>query len=70
MWVISLVSVKGILKESLNMCQIAAKLIRYSVVSVEEFLAENEMTVIPHLPYSPDLALFPKTQGSVIGKEF
>jgi hypothetical protein len=56
MSVISLVSVKSILKENLNMA-VSCQIHSYSAVSVEEFLAENEMTVIPHLPYSPDLAL-------------
>jgi hypothetical protein len=48
----------------------------YFAVSVEEFLAENKMTVSPHLPCSLDLALcdvfhFPnlKVQGSVKEKE-
>lgn len=51
-------------------CQICS----YSAVSVEEFLAENEMTVIPHLPYSPYLVLmcfhFPKVKVVLKGRRF
>jgi len=44
-------------------------------VSVEEFLAENKMTVIPRLPYSLDLALcdvfhFPKLKVVLKGRRF
>jgi len=47
----------------------------YSAVSVEEFLAENKMTVIPHLPYSLDLALcdvfyFAKLKVVLKGRRF
>ena len=45
-------------------------------LSVQQFLAkENNRTVIPHPPYSPDLApcdfcLFHRMKGQMIGKRF
>lgn len=44
----------------------------YSAVSVEEFLAENKMTVIPRLPYSLDLDVFhfPKLKIMLKGRGF
>ena len=44
-------------------------------LSVQQFLAKNNMTVIPHPPYSPDLApcdffLFPPMKGQMKGKRF
>lgn len=47
----------------------------YSAVSVEEFLVENNMTVIPCLPYSLDLALcdvfhFSKLKVLLKGRRF
>jgi len=44
-------------------------------LSVQQFLAKNNMTVIPHSPYSPDLApcdffLFPHMKGQMKGKCF
>jgi hypothetical protein len=41
-------------------------------VSVEEFLAENKMTVIPRLPYSLDLDVFhfPKLKIMLKGRGF
>lgn len=47
----------------------------YSAVSVEEFLAENKMTVIPRLPCSLDLALcdvfhFPKCKVVIKRRRF
>ena len=46
----------------------------HTSLSVQQFLAKN-MTVIPHPPYSPDLApcdffLFPCMKGQVKGKRF
>jgi len=43
--------------------------------SVQQFLAKNNMTVIPHPPYSPDLApcdffLFPCMESQVKRKRF
>jgi transposase len=42
---------------------------------VREFLAKNEMTVVPQPPYSPDLApvdflLFPKLKSTLKGHRF
>ena len=44
-------------------------------LSVQQFLAKNNMTVIPHPPYSPDLApcdffLFPLMKCQIKGKRF
>jgi len=45
----------------------------HTALSVQQFLAKNNMTVIPHPPYSPDLApcdffLFPRMKGQMKGK--
>jgi len=45
------------------------------VLKVSQFLAKNNMTVIPHPPYSPDLApcdffLFPKLKLQMKGQTF
>jgi transposase len=42
---------------------------------IREFLAKNEITVVPQPPYSPDLApadffLFPKLKSSLKGQRF
>ena len=50
----------------------------HTALSVRQFLAKkqkNNMTVIPHPPYSPDLApcdffLFPRTKSQMKGKRF
>jgi len=48
----------------------------HTALSVQQFLAkENNMAVIPHPPYSPDLApcdffLFPHMKGQMKGKRF
>jgi len=46
-----------------------------TALSVQQFLAKNNMTVIPHPPYSPNLApcdffLFPRMKGQMKGKCF
>jgi len=45
----------------------------HTVLSVQHFLAKNNMTVIPHPAYSPDLApcdffLLPRIKGQMKGK--
>jgi len=45
------------------------------VIPVHNFLAKNEMTVVPQPPYSPDLAaadffLFPKLKSTLKGRCF
>ena len=47
----------------------------HTALSVQQFLAKNNMTVIPHPPYSPDPApcnffLFPHTKCQMKGKCF
>jgi len=47
----------------------------HTALNVQQFLAKNNMTVIPHPPYSPDLApcdffLFPRVKGQMKGKRF
>jgi len=47
----------------------------HTVLSVQQFLAQNNMTVIPHPPYSPDFAprdffLFRHMKGQMKGKRF
>jgi len=47
----------------------------HTALSVQQFLVKNNMTVIPHPPYSPDLApcfffLFPCMKGQMKGKRF
>jgi len=46
-----------------------------TLVLTQQFLAKNKMAVIPHLPYSPDLApcdffLFPKMKLKLKGHRF
>ena len=43
----------------------------HMVLSVQQFLAKNNMTIIPHPSYSPNLApcdfiLFPRMKGQII----
>jgi histone-lysine N-methyltransferase SETMAR len=47
----------------------------HAALSVREFLAKHSISVVPHLPYSPDLApcdffLFPKLKSTLKGKRF
>ena len=47
----------------------------HTALSVQQFLAKNNITVIRHPPYSPDLApctffLFPRMKGKMKGKRF
>ena len=47
----------------------------HMALSVQQFLAKNNMTVIPHPPYSPDLVpcdffLFPGMKRQIKGKRF
>jgi len=47
----------------------------YTALSVQQFLAKNNMMGIPHPPYSPDLApcdffLFPHVKRQMKGKSF
>jgi len=47
----------------------------HTALSVQQFLAINNMMVIPHPPYSPDLApcdffLFPRMKRQMKGKHF
>ena len=57
--------VHQIITEDLHMRRIFAKLVPKKLSDVWEFLAQNNITMLPHPPYSPDLALcnfflFPK----------
>jgi len=47
----------------------------HTALSIREFLAKKNIPVLPHLPYSPDLApcdfyLFPKVEIEVEGSSF
>jgi histone-lysine N-methyltransferase SETMAR len=47
----------------------------HTPILTQQFLAKNKMAVIPHPPYSPDLAprdlfLFPKTKLTLKGRGF
>ena len=47
----------------------------HTALSVQQFLAKINMTVIPHPPHSPDLVpcnffLFPRMKGQMKGKHF
>jgi hypothetical protein len=47
----------------------------HAVLSVTEFLAKHSITVVPHPPYSPDLAacdffLFPRLKSTLKSKRF
>ena len=47
----------------------------HTALSLQQFLVENNMTVIPHPPYSPNLApcsffLFPHMKGQTKGNLF
>ena len=57
--------VHRIITEDLHLRKICAKLVPKNLSDVWEFLAQNNITTLPHPPYSPDLAscnffLFPK----------
>jgi len=61
--------------EDLHMRKICAKLVPKNLSDVWEFLAQNDITTLPHPPYSPDLApcdffLFPKLKTHLIGYHF
>ena len=47
--------VHRIITEDLHMRKICAKLVPKNLSDVWEFLAQNNITTLPHLPYSPDL---------------
>jgi histone-lysine N-methyltransferase SETMAR len=47
----------------------------HAALSVREFLVKHSISVVPHPPYSPDLALcdiflFPRLKGTLKGKRF
>jgi hypothetical protein len=47
----------------------------HAALSVQRFLAAKNMAVIPHFPYSPDLApcdlfLFPRMESKLKGRRF
>ena len=48
--------VHWIITEDLHMRKICAKLVPKNLSDVWEFLAQNNITTLPHPPYSPDLA--------------
>ena len=48
--------VHRIITEDLHMRKICAKLVPKNFSDVWEFLAQNNITMLPHPPYSPDLA--------------
>ena len=48
--------VHRIIKEDLRMRKICAKQVPKNLYDVWEFLAQNNITMLPHPPYSPDLA--------------
>ena len=48
--------VHRIITEDLHMRKICVKLVPKNLTDVWEFLAENNITTLPHPPYSPDLA--------------
>ena len=57
-----------IITDDLHMRRICAKLVPKNLSDVWEFLAQNNVTTLLHLPYSPDLApcdffLFPKLKS-------
>ena len=64
-----------IIMEDLHMRKICAKLVPKNLSDVWEFLAQNNITMVPHPPYSPDLAscnffLFPKLKNHLKGHHF
>jgi len=67
--------VHRIITEDLHMRKIWEKLVPKNVSDVWEFLAQNNITTLPHPPYSPDLALcnffiFPKLKPHLKGHHF
>jgi hypothetical protein len=66
---------QAILTQDLGMRRVSAKLVPHAALSVREFLANHSIPVVPHLPYSPDLApfdffLFPRLKSTLKGKRF
>ena len=60
--------VHRIITEDLHMRKICAKVVLKNLSHVWKFLAQNNITTLPHPPYSPDLAtcdffLFPKLKA-------
>jgi hypothetical protein len=58
-----------------NVCKTGPKRLALTALSVRELLASKQITVLKHLPYSPDLApndffLFPKIKETLKGKHF
>jgi hypothetical protein len=48
---------------------------QHAALNVRVFLAKHSIPVVPHLPYSPDLApcnffLFPRLKTTLMGKQF
>jgi len=67
--------VHRIIMEDLHMRKICAKLVPKNLSDVWEFLVQNNITTLPHPPYSPDLApcdfiLFPKLKTHLKGHNF
>ena len=61
--------------EDLHMRKICVKLVPKNLSDVWEFLAQNNITTLPHTPYSPDLAscdfvLLPKLKTHLKGHHF
>jgi hypothetical protein len=42
----------------------------HTALSVRQFSASKQITVLEHLPYSSDLFLFPEDEGNIEGKIF
>jgi hypothetical protein len=66
---------QAILTQDLGMRRVSANLVPHTALSVREFLAKHSIPVVPHLPYSPDLApcdffLFPRLKSTLKGKRF
>jgi len=64
-----------IITEDLHMRKICVKLVPKNLSDVWEFLAQNNIIMLPHPPYSPDLALcdfllFPKLKTHLKGHYF
>jgi len=67
--------VHRIIMEDLHMRKNCVKLVPKNLSDVWEFLAQNKITMLPHPPYSPDLAscdffLFPKLKTHLKGHHF
>jgi hypothetical protein len=72
---LSLGTCQVILTQDLGMRRVSAKLVPHAAPSVWEFLAKHSIPVVPHPPYSPDLApcdffLFPRLKSTLKGKRF